>query len=367
MNKKELTYLIALQKLPYIGDATIKKLIDRIGSAEAVFTEKKSNLLKIDGIGLHKIKEIGNASFYDEAEKEIQFLEQEDIQAIDYTHQDYPSLLKHCIDGPSVLFARGNIDLKNKKIISIVGTRRVTTQGIAFCEELVSELAVLNPIIVSGFAYGTDICAHKSAMKNNLQTIACLAHGLNQIYPKPHAKYMKDVEKNGGFITDFLTTSDFDRNNFLKRNRIIAGMSEATIVIESAPKGGSLVTADIANSYSREVFAVPGRPSDSMSKGCLNLIKKNQARPITGAADLIYHLGWDLEEETDKALQTQLFVNFTEDEENIVNSLKTENKQHIDELAIKTSIPSYKLASLLLDLEMKGVIRPLPGKIFEVV
>lgn len=367
MTKRELTYLIALQKLPYIGDTTIKKLIDRLGSAEAVYTENKTKLLKIDGIGLHKIKEIGNPSFLDEAEKEIVFFEKEEITALDYKHPSYPSLLKHCIDGPSVLFTRGNIDLKNKKIISIVGTRKVTTQGIAFCEELIQELAVLNPVIVSGFAYGTDICAHKAALKNNLQTIACLAHGLNQIYPKPHAKYVAEVEKNGGFVTDFLTTSDFDRNNFLKRNRIIAGMSEATIVIESAPKGGSLVTADIANSYSREVFAVPGRPSDRMSEGCINLLKRNEARPITSAADLIYHLGWDLEKENKKTVQTQMFVDLTDDEQSIIDALQKENKQHIDDLALNTSIPTYKLASLLLEIEMKGLIRPLPGKLFEVI
>lgn len=367
MTKRELTYLIALQKLPNIGDTTIKKLIDRIGSAEAVYTEKKTNLLKIDGIGLHKIKEIGNSSFLDVAQKEIAFFEKEDIKALDYKHPAYPLLLKHCIDGPSVLFTRGNIDLKNKKIISIVGTRKVTKQGVAFCEELIKELAVLKPIIVSGFAYGTDICAHKAAIKNNLQTIACLAHGLNQIYPKPHAKYVNEVEKNGGFVTDFLTTSSFDRNNFLKRNRIIAGMSEASIVIESAPKGGSLVTADIANSYNREVFAVPGRPTDSMSRGCINLIKKNQARPITEAADLIYHLGWDLEEKSEKNVQTQLFIDLNAEEQNVVDCLKKENKQHIDELAVNSSIPSYKLASLLLDLEMKGVLRPLPGKLFELI
>lgn len=367
MNKQELIYLIALQKLPHIGDTTIKKLIDRLGSAEAVYTEKKSNLLKIDGIGLHKIKEIGSASFLDIAQREIAFLEKENIQALDYKHADYPSLLKHCIDGPSVLFTRGNIDLKNKKIISIVGTRKITTQGIAFCEELIEELSVLNPVIVSGFAYGTDICAHKAALKNNLQTIACLAHGLNQIYPKPHAKYMKGVEANGGFVTDFLTTSDFDRNNFLKRNRIIAGMSEATIVIESATKGGSLVTADIANSYNREVFAVPGRPSDKMSEGCINLLKRNQARPITIAADLIFHLGWDLEKENEKSVQTQLFIDLSDDEQSIIDALQKENKQHIDDLALNTSIPTYKLASLLLEIEMKGLIRPLPGKLFEVI
>lgn len=187
-----------------------------------------------------------------------------------------------------ILFKKGNIDLKDRKIISIVGTRSVTSYGTAFCEKLIEDLAPLDPIIVSGFAYGVDICAQKTAVKHNLQNIGCLAHGLNQIYPKVHSKYVADVEKNGGFVTEFWSTSNPDRENFLKRNRIIAGMSEATIVVESAEKGGSLVTADIANSYDRDVFAVPGRAQDKFSSGCNNLIKQQKAHMITSAADLIY-------------------------------------------------------------------------------
>jgi DNA processing protein len=263
------------------------------------------------------------------------------------------------------LFTRGNIDLQNKKIISVVGTRKITSYGIQFCEKLISDLAVLNPIIVSGFAYGADITAQKAAIDLNLQTIGCLAHGLDQIYPKVHSKYVPDVEKNGGFVTDFTSGGVFDRNNFLKRNRIIAGMSEATIVIESAEKGGSLVTADIANSYNREVFAVPGRSTDRLSLGCNNLIKKHQAKLITSAADLIYHLGWDLD--TQPAKQTQLFVDFTEDEQKLVDKLVELGKCELDELSLQTKMLTYQLAGLLLNLELKGVVRPLPGKQFEYI
>jgi DNA processing protein len=251
-------------------------------------------------------------------------------------------------------------------VISIVGTRRATAHGIAFCEKLVKDLSPLEPVIVSGFAYGIDICAQRAAIKNKLQTIGCLAHGLNQIYPKVHQKYVREVEENGGFLTDFWSTDVFDRNNFLKRNRIIAGLSEATIVIESAEKGGSLVTADIANSYNREVFAVPGRPRDEQSKGCNTLIKSQQAHVLTDAADLIYILGWQIET-AHKPVQKQLFVELEEEEKMLYGYLKENGKEQLDLIALNCSIPTFKAATLLLNMELKGVVRPLPGKLFEVV
>ena len=365
LSENELLYRIVLQKLPNLGDSTAKKLIDRLGSAEAIFKENKQKLLKIEGIGLHKIKHLHDVSYVDEAEKELNFINSNQIEVWSYQDKNYPYLLKHCLDGPILLYTRGNIDLKNKKIISIVGTRKITSYGIQFCEQLIADLSPLNPVIVSGFAYGADITAQKAALKHKLQNIGCLAHGLDQIYPKVHAKYVPDVEKNGGFITDFCSGDEFDRNNFLKRNRIIAGMSEATIVIESAEKGGSLVTADIANSYNREVFAVPGRSSDKLSMGCNNLIKKHQAKLITSAADIVYHLGWDLETQTPK--QTQLFVELTQEEQNIVDKLSEVGKCELDELSLQTKMPTHQLASLLLNLELKGVVRPLPGKQFEYI
>lgn len=365
LSENELLYRIALQKLPNLGDASAKKLIDRVGSAEAIFKEKKATLLKIDGIGLHKLKYLQDASYLDEAEKEIHFIQSNQIEVLSFDDKNYPTLLKHCLDGPILLFTRGNIDLKNKKIISIVGTRKITSYGMSFCEQLISDLAVLNPVIISGFAYGADITAQKAAMKNKLQNIGCLAHGLDQIYPKSHKKYVNEVEQNGGFITDFCSGDAFDRNNFLKRNRIIAGISEATIVIESAEKGGSLVTADIANSYNREVFAVPGRSTDKLSLGCNNLIKKHQAKLITSAADLIYHLNWDIESKP--AQQTQLFIDLDKDEQKIADKLREVGKCELDDLSLHTNIPTYKLASLLLNLELKGMIKPLPGKQFELI
>jgi len=271
------------------------------------------------------------------------------------------------LDGPLVLFKKGTINLEGRKIISIVGTRNITSYGTAFCERLVEALAPLDPIIVSGFAYGVDICAQRNAIKHGLQTIGCLAHGLNQVYPKVHAKYVPEIEKNGGFVTEFWSSSNPDRENFLKRNRIIAGMSEATIVVESAEKGGSLVTADIANSYNREVFAVPGRVQDKYSMGCNNLIKQQKAHMITSAADIIYLLNWELEQTEKKPIQKQLFIELDEVEKIIYSYLQVEGKQLLDSIALDCQLPIYKVSSTLLNMEMKGVIRPLPGKLFEVI
>ena len=212
-----------------------------------------------------------------------------------------------------------------------------------------------------------DITAHKTAIKNGLQTVACLAHGMNLIYPKMHKKYMDNVMDNGGFISEFWSSDAFDKSNFLKRNRIIAGISQATIVIESAFKGGSLVTADIANSYNRDVFALPGRATDLQSQGCNNLIKSQQANVITSAADLIYMLGWELEEKNRKLLQTQLFIELSEEEKVVFNYLKVITKDDLDNIALNCSMPTYKLASILLDMELKEIIRPLPGKLFELI
>lgn len=366
MTENKLLFALALQNVSKIGDITAKKLIHHCGSAEAVLKEKKNNLLKIEGIGSTVISDLFNKYHLLEAEQELHFIKTNNIVCHYFRDDSYPERLRHCIDGPIVLFQSGNITLKEQHIISIVGTRKITTHGIAQCEKLVEELSPYNPIIVSGFAYGTDITAQKAALKNNLQTIGCLAHGLNQIYPKVHKKYMVDIERHGGFLTDFWSTDEFDRNNFLKRNRIIAGLSEATIIIESAEKGGSLVTADIANSYNREVFAIPGRSTDSQSVGCNNLIKVQRAHLLSNPADVPYILNWDLENEK-KPIQKKLFVELDVDEKVIYNFLKEQGKELLDVIALKCDMPTFRVASLLLNMELKGVVRPLPGKQFEVI
>ncbi len=365
--ENELIATLRLQNIPNIGDVIAKKLITHCGSPSAVFSDKLQNILKIDGIGSHTIKGLHDREHIEAAESEYQYMQRKGIQYSYFMNADYPRYLKHCIDSPVLLFKRGTIDLKDRKIISVVGTRNITSYGASFCEQFVEDIAPLNPIIVSGFAYGVDICIQRAAVKHGLQTIGCLAHGLNQIYPKVHAKYTPDIEKNGGFLTDFWSNSTPERENFLKRNRIIAGMSEATIVVESAEKGGSLVTADIANSYDRDVFAVPGRAGDKFSLGCNNLIKQQKANMLTSAADLVYLLGWDVAEKKTKPIQKQLFVDLDTTEKSIYAYLQKEGKQVLDSIALECKLPIFKVSSTLLNMEMKGVIRPLPGKLFEAI
>ncbi|WP_136669116.1 DNA-processing protein DprA [Flavobacterium sp. H122] len=367
MLHQDLLFALALLKAEGIGDVIAKKLITALGSPEEVFKAKSNELAKIDGIGAAIIKNLQSPQLFKEAENELQFIVKENINVLYYQDALYPERLKQCFDAPVLLFTAGNIHLENRKILSIVGTRQVTPQGIDFCKNLINDLAPLNPIIVSGFAYGVDIAAHQTALENELQTIGVLAHGLNQIYPKVHKKYMRKIEQNGGFMTEFWSTSNPDRENFVKRNRIVAGISEATIVIESAEQGGSLLTANMANEYNRDVFAVPGRTTDKYSQGCNLLIKTNKAQLITNATDLIYHLNWDLKKDTSKAIQKQLFISLDNEEQLIYDYLQKLNKEHLDIIALDCQMPVFKLSSLLLNMELKGVVRPLPGKYFEII
>ncbi len=266
-----------------------------------------------------------------------------------------------------LLFSSGSLNFENRKLISIVGTRNVTSQGIDICERLVEDIAIFNPIIVSGFAYGVDIVAHKAALRNNLQTIGVLAHGLNQAYPRTHKKYVTPIKNSGGFLTEFWSHSNPEKENFVKRNRIVAGISEATIVIESAERGGSLITALMANDYNRDVFAVPGRITDKYSQGCNNLIKTQRAHLLTSAADLVYILNWDLKAKVLPPLQKQLFITLDPDEQLIYDYIQLKGKQLLDIIAIECNLPIYRVSTLLLNMEMKGVIRPLQGKYFQII
>ncbi len=367
MSENELIALLRLQKIPNVGDVVAKKLIERCSSAASVFQEKTSTLQKIEGIGAITLKGISDQQYLKEAEREFEYIQKNSIRFRYYRDDNYPFRLKHCVDGPILLFESGNISLEDRKVISIVGTRNMTNYGRQFCEGFMEAIAPLDPVIVSGFAYGVDIAAHRAAIDQGLQTVGCLAHGLNQIYPKSHKRYMAEVEKNGGFFTEFWSTSHPEREHFLKRNRIIAGLSEATIVVESAEKGGSLVTADIAHGYNRDVFAVPGRASDAYSMGCNNLIKQQKAQMITSAADLVYLLGWQVEEKQQEAVQKQLFVDLEETEQQIYTFLQANGKQLLDNVALECGLPIFRTSATLLTLEMKGVVRPLPGKLFEVV
>ncbi|MGA9636899.1 DNA-processing protein DprA [Flavobacterium sp.] len=366
MTDQELFYVLALQRIDGVGDIMAKKLLTHCGTAEKVFNSKPQQLATIDGVGSILLKSLQNKTVFEKAEKELAFIRANNIKIQFFQDKEYPERLKHCFDSPVLLFSSGNIDLTNRKLISIVGTRQITSYGTEFCRKLIEDLAPLNPVIVSGFAYGVDIVAHQLAMDHNLQTIGVVAHGLNQIYPKPHKKYVAKMEENGGFMTEFWSTTNPDKENFVRRNRIVAGMTEATIVIESAERGGSLITANMASDYNRDVFAVPGRVTDKYSQGCNHLIKIQKAHVLTNAADLIYILNWDIKEKT-KPVQKQLFVTLDNDEQKVYDYLLNTGKELMDVIALHCEFPIYRISGLLLNMELKGVIRPLPGKLFEAI
>jgi DNA processing protein len=366
LEEEKLLAVLRLQKSKAIGDILAKKLIVTVGDVAQIFKEKSATLQKINGIGNHAIKHLFDTKNILLAEQELAYIKKKNIQYSYFLEDDYPHNLQNCIDSPILLFKDGNINLKNDKIISIVGTRNMSSYGRDFCNKLIEDLAEYNPVIVSGFAYGVDICAHKAAVKNNLQTIAVLAHGFEQIYPKVHKKYINRLNENGGFLTEFWSEEDPLRENFLKRNRIVAGISKATIIIESAAKGGSLVTADIANSYDKDVFAVPGRTTDIYSKGCNNLIKNNQANVLTSSKDIVKMLNWDLNEKP-KIIQKQLFLELNENEQKIYDLLHEKGQQLLDVISLECNIPIYQLSSILLQMELKGITKPLPGKMFELI
>lgn len=366
MSDQELFYLLALLKVDGIGDIMAKKLLTHFGNPEAIFKVKSNQITGIDGVGSVLLRNLKDKTVFEKANKELEFIKSNAINVSFFQDENYPDRLKHCIDSPVLIFTSGNINLKNKKLISIVGTRQITSYGMEFCKKFIEDLAPLDPVIVSGFAYGVDIVAHQLAMENNLQTIGVLAHGLNQIYPKTHKKYIARMEENGGFITEFWSSSNPDKEKFVRRNRIVAGMTEATIVIESADKGGSLITANLANDYNRDVFAVPGRVTDKFSQGCNDLIKTQKANVLTSAADLVYVLNWDIQNKS-KPVQKQLFVELELDEQKIYDFLLKNGKELLDVIALQCDFPIYKISGMLLNMELKGVIRPLPGKLFEAI
>lgn len=367
MKEKEILAVLRLQKTKLIGDILAKKLIATVGSAAQVFAEKKRTLQKIHGVGTLAIENLFDVSNQRLAEKEWEHMNKNQTEFLYFLDENYPKNLQHCIDAPILLFKDGNMDLDSSRMLSVVGTRSMTNYGRDFCNELLKDLAGYNPVIISGFAYGVDICAHKAAIKNNLQTIAVLAHGLDEIYPKAHKKYMQHLYKNGGFLTEFFHDETPMRENFLKRNRIVAGLSSATIIIESAQKGGALVTADIANSYDRDVFAVPGKVNDLMSRGCNELVKNHKAHLLQSAEDIVQMLNWDVNPTGLKPVQRSLFVELTAMEQKICDFLQNKKPQLLDVIAFEVKLPVYELATLLLQLELKGVVRPLPGKLFELV
>ncbi len=366
---KDLIYKIGIGLLPGVGIITAKKLIAYLGSIEAVFKSTKSQLMKVPDVGSVVADNIVKQDILARAEQELKFIERYKINPVFFTDKNYPERLKNCIDSPLILFVKGNNCFNEQKIISIVGTRNATDYGKAFTEKLIADIAEKHPetIIVSGLAYGIDIYSHKAALANNLKTLAVLGHGLDKMYPSVHKKYAKEIlEKDGALITEFMSESNPDKQNFVKRNRIVAGISDATIVIESGRKGGSLITAEIANSYNRDVFALPGRIEDEFSKGCNFLIKTNRAALLESASDIEYIMGWESNTQTKKQ-QREIKFDFSDDEQKIINLLQEKSELTIDVIASNANMPVSQVASLLLNLEFSGIIRNLPGKVFRLV
>lgn len=362
--KKELIYQIAINHIPGIGGVTARRLISYCGGVEAVFREKLLALKKIPGIGEKLAAAIHNQDVFVRAEQEILFIEKHNIRALFYQDDEYPYRLKQCEDGPMLIFIKGNTDLNRQKVLAIIGTRNITAYGRSHCEELVSKLVPYDPLIVSGLAYGVDACAHKAALKHNLPTVAVLGHGLDRIYPQVHNTLAKQIVSDGALVTDFLTGTKPDRENFPKRNRIIAGLCDGIIVIEAAVTGGALITANIANSYNRDVFALPGRVCDKYSQGCNKLIRINKAHLMESVADLQYIMNWEAGNNAKPGIQTSLFVTLNEEEKKIASFLKDKNEAGIDQIVTGTGFNLSKTTALLLNLEFKEVVKPLPGKMF---
>lgn len=358
-----LLYQIGITLIPGVGDINGRKLISYCGSVEAVFKEKKTALLKIPGIGSSTVNSIVSQSVLKRAEEEIVFIEKHRISPLFYLDKSFPRRLNHCADAPLMVYYKGNADLNSEKTVSIVGTRRSTDYGRHICNEIIEELASLDILVVSGLAYGIDTCAHKAALKNELNTIGVLAHGLDRLYPADNRNLAKEMGKQGGLITEFLSNTNPERENFPKRNRIIAGLADATIVVESAARGGALITAGIANSYNRDVFAVPGKLHSKYSEGCNMLIKTNRAALMQSGADVILMMQWQPESKK-PAKQRKLFVELTPDQEKIVEILKENEETHIDDIAIKSGFTGSKIAAVLLNLEFEGIVSSLPGKMY---
>ena len=369
--RTDLQHIIALTLINGIGNILAKNLIAYMGSVEAIFKEKQHNLAKIPGIGAVLSKEIVNQNVMARAEKEVEFIEKNNISTYFYLEKKYPSLLKQCEDAPVLMFGIGNIDLNDGKFISVVGTRNATEIGKENCRILIADLAKSNNniVIISGLAYGIDICAHKAALENGLPTIAVFGNGLDRIYPYQHKSVATKIVNSGALLTEYLSGTNPDRKNFVQRNRIIAGMSDALVVVETGKKGGSLITVHCANDYNRDVFAFPGRITDEFAAGCNQLIKTNQAALIENAADILRFMSWDNSPSVPKMeLSSSLFDNLTDEEQKILQVLRAANDGlQTNEIALKIAKPISATSAMLLSMEFGGWVKLLPGSVYKVV
>jgi len=367
MINNDLLYQIALTKVPNIGPIHAKALVHSMQNASAVFNASARHLEKIEGIGTVRARAIRGFKDFDVCEKEIQFLQKHKIQPLFFTDSAYPKRLANCYDAPVLLYYKGVVDLNTSKFVAIVGTRNHSDYGKWVCEKLIADFAPHNVVIVSGLAYGIDTIAHRNAVQQNIPTIAALAHGLDRIYPSSNTSLAKQMIQNGGLLTSFPNGTAPDKQNFPSRNRITAGISDAIIVVESASNGGALITAELGNSYHKDVFAIPGKVNDAKSEGCNALIKNNKACLISSAQDVIDHMGWDVNPQKAIKKQMRLFPDLSFEEQQITAVLKTNEVIGIDHLLFETKLSFSEISSALLSLEMNGLIQCLPGKMYQLL
>ncbi|HEU5147711.1 MAG TPA: DNA-processing protein DprA [Chryseosolibacter sp.] len=357
--------LLALHFIPGLGDYLIRQLVSYCGSAERVFKIPKGKLLKIPGVGAVTADAITQGKPFSLAEKELERAHKEKVDLLFFTDENYPSRLRQVNDAPTMLYAKGNVQLENPKTVAIVGTRQSTSYGRECVENLVRDLVPHHALIVSGLAYGIDIHAHKQALHYNLPTVGVMGSGMDVIYPGAHREIALKMMANGGLLTEHPFGTQPDAHNFPARNRIVAALSDAVIIVEAAEKGGALITADIANSYNKDVFAMPGNVKQSHSAGCNNLIKSNRAHLLTSVRDLEYIMNWDAASKPVKKEPVSL-EGFSPEEQRIIQALLDNQKQlMIDEISWRTNLPISQIASLLLTLEFKGIITSLPGKVYK--
>lgn len=364
----ELFYQIALTCIPQVGDITAKKLLSHFESASDIFNARQRELERLPEVGTVRAAAIRQFRDFERVEQEIRFIEKFNIQPLFYTDPAYPQRLHHCADSPLLLYFKGNANLNAPRIVNIIGTRNPTRHGRTICEEITAGLAAHGILVVSGLAYGIDIVAHQACLQHQVCTVGILAHGLDRIYPAAHKPTATAMLENGGLLTEFMSMTMPDKQNFPKRNRIVAGISDATIVIESGLKGGSLITAHIANSYSRDVMAVPGRITDPFSAGCNELIKTNQAALVSSAEDILTLMNWNpAMKRTPAVYQPSLFVTLNEDEQQVVSLFSESTEQHIDELQHKCPMPGQRLTNTLLQLEIHNMVESMPGQRYRLI
>jgi len=359
--------------VPNIGAVHAKILLQHF-NADEIFKVKTAHLEKLEGIGSIRAESIRDFRDFSRAEAEIRFIEKNKIRALFLSDPYYPKRLLNCYDPPTLLFYKGEADLNTSKVLAIVGTRNYTDYGKKITEKIIAGLSEQEILVISGLAYGIDAIAHKAALKNQLTTVGVVGHGLDTVYPPDHIHLVKDMlAEGGGILTQFISRTKPDKHNFPIRNRIVAGLSDATLVVETGIKGGSMITAEMANGYNRDVFAVPGRVNDHKSEGCNHLIKTNKAMLLTDAKQLLEIMGWENKKSypevsgANSRFQRELFIELTPDERIIVDILREKETVHIDELNLRSGLSTSTVAAVILNLELRNVIQTKPGRLYSLI